>query len=221
MKLNPLSQTIFITVTILAPSDVLQYFTGSTGTVSSFNFALQAPSATAVRQLAYQKYKIGYRSEVIGSAVSCFLFSVLIHESRILFLISLPVWLWNLKAANSISFTPCISTTNPSYIGFSLTGDATSSPGVPSTCCTTDFLTLLSQTLSISGGSATLLPCDRLCGAVPYVAGQSYTCKFQVCPISLEWLSIWVTFNFDSDSYCPALPTLLSNWWQRARWHGK
>ena len=84
-KTNALSQTIFIIATILAPSDVLQYFTGSTGTVSSFNFALQAPSATAVRQLAYQKYKIGYRSEVIGSAVSCFLFSVLIHESSFCF----------------------------------------------------------------------------------------------------------------------------------------
>ena len=51
-----------------APSDCLQYFTGSTGTVSAFNW--KDVAGTATRQLANMNYKSCFRTESINSKVS-------------------------------------------------------------------------------------------------------------------------------------------------------
>ena len=51
--------------TYLAPTDCLQYFTGSSGTIQSFNW--KDTAATAVRQLANQDYKICFRNEIVNN----------------------------------------------------------------------------------------------------------------------------------------------------------
>ena len=47
-----------------APANCLQYFTGSSGTVKSFNWV---DVAATTRQLANQDYKICFRTEVVSS----------------------------------------------------------------------------------------------------------------------------------------------------------
>ena len=52
-----------------APTDCLQYFTASTGQVSSFNWKDVTPTANVPRQLANQDYNICFRTELVNSQV--------------------------------------------------------------------------------------------------------------------------------------------------------
>ena len=51
----------------VAPSNCLQYFTGTSGTVSSFNW--KDVAGTTTRQLANQAYNICFRTELVSSQV--------------------------------------------------------------------------------------------------------------------------------------------------------
>lgn len=64
---NRKMKTIFI-----APAECLQYFTSSSGTVSSFNWRDVAGAST--RQLANQDYNICFRTELINNQVKKFNF---------------------------------------------------------------------------------------------------------------------------------------------------
>jgi len=85
--------------TYLAPNDCLQYFTGSSGTVSSFNWKDVAD--TAIRQLASQDYKICFRNEILNTN----------------------------QKANSICITPCTTTaTDATAFSISNTDDTSNTP---------------------------------------------------------------------------------------------
>ena len=59
---------IYFFLTRSAPSDCLQYFTGTTGSMSSFNW--KDVAGTATRQLANNRYKFCFRTELINQKVS-------------------------------------------------------------------------------------------------------------------------------------------------------
>ena len=52
-----------------APTDGLQYFTASTGQVSSFNWKDVTPTVNVPRQLVNQDYNICFRTELVNSQV--------------------------------------------------------------------------------------------------------------------------------------------------------
>lgn len=65
-----------------APPGCLQYFTGQTGVLRSFNFFFDAGSASSARQLSYQDYTICIRQENVSVIFGKFYPKLMINLSQ-------------------------------------------------------------------------------------------------------------------------------------------
>lgn len=148
---------------IAAPPGCLQYFTGYTGVLKSFNFFFDARGSSTARQLSYQDYTICIRQENVSSLDICSWFIFRGGPTDLLILL--------FQNFCQMQYSVCPDPVNTPGLGFSISGaliagDNTVASGTDA-ACTTDYLMIPcgSDIVGQTTNSDASVCATRMCGS--------------------------------------------------------